>query len=80
MSQLGEKVKALRTQRRKTQRQVSERGGCTVALVTTLEQGRRRYVTPIDVDGLARGLEVPPAVLWDCIPRDGWDRRYIPLQ
>ncbi len=80
MSQLGERVKELRLQQHLTQLGVAEKGGFSMSLISALETGRRKYVTPQDVEQLAMGLGVPDDELWEQIPGGRREERYISLR
>jgi len=56
---------------------LAEKAGVSHSLVSALESGRRKYVSPQDIEQLARGLEVPADDLWMLVPGGRSDRRYI---
>jgi transcriptional regulator with XRE-family HTH domain len=77
MTALGEKVKKLRVGKRTTQQGLAEAAEVGHSLITSLESGRRRYVSSEDVRRLAKGLNVRPAELWRTIPGGEREARYI---
>ncbi len=79
MTPLGQKVKELRVTKGITQQRLAERAGIGHSLISALESGRRKYVSPEDVRALARGLEVPEDELWRVIPGGKREQRYISI-
>lgn len=65
METIGEKIKRLRTEKRLTQKQVSESCGLTPSAYLFIENGTTKSIS-IDVGkGIARALEVPFVDLFD---------------
>ncbi len=79
MSALGQKVRELRVLKGMTQQGVAEKAGVSHSLVTALEGGRRKYVSPQDIERLAVGLDVPEEQLWKLIPGGRSTMRYIAI-
>ena len=79
MTPLGQKVKELRVAMGLTQQKLAEQAGVSQSLISALESGRRKYVGPQDITGLAASLEVPEDELWALIPGGSNDKRYIPI-
>ena len=79
LTPLGQRVRELRKARGLRSTQLAARGGFSHTLIASLETGRRKYVTPIDIAMLAAALEVPESELWDLIPAGKSERRYVPI-
>ncbi len=79
MTALGQKVKELRVMKGITQQRLAEKAGVGHSLIAALESGRRKYVSPQDVERLAEGLELPVDELWKLIPGGKSEQRYIPI-
>ncbi len=62
-----------------TQQRLAEKGGVSHSLISALESGRRKYVSPQDIEGLATGLGVSPNDLWRTVPGGKSDQRYISI-
>lgn len=76
---LGQKVKELRVAKGMTQQRLSEKAGVSHSLISALESGRRKYVSPQDIDGLATGLGISSNDLWRAVPGGKSDQRYISI-
>ena len=76
---LGQKVKELRVAKGMTQQRLAEKAGVSHSLISALESGRRKYVSPQDIDGLATGLGVSSNDLWRTVPGGKSDQRYISI-
>ncbi len=79
MTPLGQKVKELRVARGMTQQRLAEKADVGHSLISALESGRRKYVSPGDIERLAKGLDVRPDELWKLIPGGKSEQRYIPI-